>query len=150
MISPNTRGQTSARLGAEGATILLRNGDNVDAQRILRLLLAYDKSVHKLADPAARCWLAIAYRRAGLNERAEEMLAESIVAERHRGFPVWHDKINEKFQNSDRQWAESRRQDARFGVRAPRSVMSLDDELEPKSGNGSLPQSSVLGTDRPN
>ena len=136
MISPNTRAHTAARLGADAALMIVANGDNLDAIRMLRLSLAYDKSVQKHDDPAARYWLAIAYRRANLNERAEEMLAESIVAERHRVYPAWHHKINEKFQNSDRNWAESRRTDARFGVRAPRSVFTVSEDDIPKSHSG--------------
>ncbi len=126
LVSPETRRSTAARLASGGAIQLLANGNVVDATRSLQLAVAYDKVSEKHADPGSRYYLAVAYRRTGDNTKAEEMVMEAIAAERFRALPRWYYRLTERFQGEDRLWVESFRQDPRFGVRAPREVVLLD------------------------
>lgn len=126
-ISPETRSKTASFLGADGASLIISGGDPIEAIRTLRLSVAYDKNANLHPDPGSRYFLAVAYKRAGERQRAEEILAEAIVAERFRTLPGWWRHIIEKFYGEDRLWVEAARQDRRYGVRAPRAVEHLQD-----------------------
>lgn len=128
VVLPETRRTTAAKLGSDGAMILLANGNTNDAIGMLRLSMAYDKHSQKHLDPGCRYWLAMAYHRAGMVVPAEEMLSEAVVAERLRHVPEWHGRVVEKFQTKERCWMEAGRQERRFGVQAQRDVISLDVE----------------------
>ncbi|HCS53645.1 MAG TPA: hypothetical protein DIW81_18980 [Planctomycetaceae bacterium] len=126
LITPETRYKTASVLASNGALMLINSGDSLEASRFLRLSIAYDKIDNRHFDPASRYWLAIAYRRLGKLERAEEVLAEAIAAERFREMPKWHRVVIERFQGPDRFWIENARREPRFGVKAPRDIVSLE------------------------
>ena len=138
-IDPVTRGKTASFLGADGAQLIIRGGDPVEAIRTLRLAIAYDKNANLHPDPASRYFLAVAYRRDGQVARAEEMLQEAVVAERHRTLPGWWRYVIEKFYGEDRFWVEAARQERRYGVRAPL-------EIEHPEGVGRAPGNSGTAT----
>lgn len=129
LISPETRRTTAARLASKGAIELLKGSDLVDVTRTLQLALAYDKFSEKHVDPGVRYYLAVAYRRAGKMQNAEEMIIEAVTAERFRETPDWFYRIHERFQGDDRKWVESYRRDPRFGVRAPRDVVIQGEDV---------------------
>ena len=125
LITPKTAGQTASVLGADAAKMLINNQDPGEAKKLLLLSIAYDKRANKHADPGARYFLALAYRRLGDNVRAEEWLMEGVFAERFRETPDWFKRASEWFQGPDRNWLHATRRNPRFGVRAPRRVSTL-------------------------
>lgn len=123
-LDAETRSKTAAIIAAVGATSLIKGQDPIEAARVLQLAIAYDKVANMHADPGSRYFLAIAYRRMGEHVRADEMISEAIVAERYRYKPEWYDLVIERFQGEDRRWVDAKRYDPRFGVRAPRRVLT--------------------------
>ena len=123
-LDPETRSKTAAIIAAIGSNSLVNGQDPVEAARVLQLAIAYDKVANMHADPGSRYFLAIAYRRMGEHVRADEMISEAIVAERYRKNPEWYHLVIERFQGEDRRWVDAKRYDPRFGVRAPRRVLT--------------------------
>jgi hypothetical protein len=123
MISPETRATTAEILAGQGGLMIAKDENPAEAAKLLQLAIAYDRAGQMQADPGARYFLAVAYRRLARNEAAEEMLTEAIVAERFRETSRWFELVAEQFQGPDRQWMENLRSDPRFGVRAPREVI---------------------------
>ena len=142
LISPKTRAQTASMLGGNGASLIVSNGDTMEAIRTLRLAIAYDATVNAHPDPASRYFLAVAYRRAGRTDRADEMLTEAVVAERFRAQPEWWHRLAERFQGPERLWLESARKDLRYGVTAPRNVLYLNDDRNVKEVVKPVPSAS--------
>ncbi len=123
-LDPETRRKTAAILAADGAISLVEGQDPVEAARVLQLAVAYDKVANRHVDPGSRYFLALAYHRMGNHNRADETITEAIVSERYRHKPEWYDLVIERLQGADRLWIDGKRFDPRFGVRAPRRVLT--------------------------
>lgn len=124
LITPKTSRQIASVLGSKAATILIHNGDPAEAVTLLQLAMAYDKRENKFADPGLRYYLAVAYKRTGQLNLANEALMDGIVAQRFRELPSWYRNRTEFFQGPDRKWLRDAQHDPRFGVQSPREPVT--------------------------